>query len=495
MTTAVKDKREELEALVKQMHDLAPEGKLKPEDRETFDELNTKAGSMREEIADELADEARVKSIASAQDFLDKPQNRIPHGAQNGDDDAKKSLMRAGWEVKNGIIHAPTSLGKTVAMFPANVLIDDEEGTEEMGSDARAYVKSVRATFSPDYSKTYNKWLKNAIRSRDTSIGFSMLNDAEQKLILNALSENTDTAGGFTVPPDVQAEMLVRLGDKSVMRQNARVQPTIRDMLVWPRVQGKAVDGSIFSSAFVGDWVGETPTQADIDAVFGQFQIPIHKARAKTTISNDLIADSAVNILAWLAENGSQNLSLVEDKQFIVGPTAGPALQPKGVANSGATAVPVAGSVANTISNSTAAVGSAPLILDLMYALPPQYRATAKVLLSPQVEKAIRKLVDAQGRFMYLGTSAGGFSARPGEMNLEGFPTMSSQFMPDNTALANDKKIIFGEFSAYIIAVRQQMSVAVLRERVADTDQTMIIIFDRVGGDTWNEDAFRIATT
>ncbi len=500
MTTATVDTKAlvaELEGVRAQYQtilDEHKEGAIPAEKRSTLDALVTKSGELRDQIADVRADADRRAGIDDIATFLDKPQNRIPHGIGVDDPSTKKSLMKAGWEIKNGTVFAPTSYqDKMVPMFPSAVLID-EDLDDEPGPEARAYIESIRTTFQPEYAKTYNKWLKASLRHGDSSIALAMLTGAEQKMILNALSESTDTAGGFTVPPDVQAEMLVRLGDKSVMRQICRVQQTMRDMLVWPRVQGKAVDGSIFSSAFVGDWVGETPNQADIDAVFGQFQIPIHKARAKTTISNDLINDSAVNILAWLAENGSQNLALVEDKQFIIGPTAGPALQPKGVAASGATTVAVAGSVANTISNTNAAVGSAPKILDLAYALPPQYRPTARMLMSPLVEKSIRQLVDGSNRFLYTGLG-GAYSGRPGNINVEGFDVVTSQFMPDNSAVALDKKIIFGEFSAYVIATRTQMSVVVLRERVADQDQTMLIIFDRVGGDTWNEDAFRIATT
>jgi len=502
MTTAVKTVQElvaDLEgvrARYQSILDEHKEGAIPAEVRAQLDALQTEGGELRAEIEAVRADEDRRKNIEDIGNFLDKPQYRIPRGAGNGDADASRALMRAGWEVRNGTVYAPTSYkDRMVPMFPSGVLIDDDI-SEDIGPAEKAYINSIRSTFQPEYVKAYHRWLKNSVRTGNSAIGLSMLDGAEQKLILNALAEGSDTAGGFTVPPDAQAEMLVRLADKSVMRAMCRVQQTMRDMLTWPRIQANATAAvaSIYSSGFVGDWVGETPNQADIDAQFGQFQVPIKKARAKTTISNDLISDSAVNILAWLAENGAQNLALVEDRQFIVGPTAGPALQPNGVSNSGAATVDVEGSTADTISNTNAAVGSAPKILDLIYALPPQYRPTARLLMSPQVEKAIRRLVDSQNRFLYTGLN-GAYSGRPGNVQIEGFDVVNSQFMPDNSAVNADKKIVFGEFSAYIIAVRTQMSVVVLRERVADLDQTMLIIFDRVGGDTWNEDAFRIGIT
>ena len=113
----------------------------------------------------------------------------------------------------------------------------------------------------------------------------------------------------------------------SVMRRLARVQTTSRDVLVWPTVQaasstagGVASGGaSIFSSGFVGGWVGETPTFTDTDPAFGQFSIPIRKLRVSTRLSNDFVSDSAVNVLAFLAQNGAENLALVEDYGFIAG--------------------------------------------------------------------------------------------------------------------------------------------------------------------------------
>ena len=51
--------------------------------------------------------------------------------------------------------------------------------------------------------------------------------------------------------------------------------------------------------------------------------------------------------------------------------------------------------------------------------------------------------------------------------------------------------LIFGDFSGYIIGQRQQITSTVLRERFADTDQTGIILWERVGGNVWNPDAFR----
>jgi HK97 family phage major capsid protein len=316
-------------------------------------------------------------------------------------------------------------------------------------------------------------------------MAFSMLTGREQA----ALSEGQDASGGFLVPPDVQAEMLVRVAQMSVMRRLARTMTTTRDRVLFPRVLPNASSGSIYSSAFVGGWVGETPAFSETDPQFGTFEIGIKKLRVATRLSNDLLADSATNVLAFLAENGAENMALVEDNGFIAGD--GTALQPLGILNSGATTVDVDGSVANTISNSTSAAGSAPKLVDLVYAVPAQYTERAALLMRRNIEGKIRKLVDFQSRFMWPALSGSAFAPTP--RDLFGYPVYNSDFMTDEGTDLN-KVIIFGDFSAYIIAQRAQITTVVLRERFADTDQTGIILFERVGGALWNTDAIRIAT-
>ena len=66
------------------------------------------------------------------------------------------------------------------------------------------------------------------------------------------------------------------------MRKYARVQPTSRDVLRYPRVAPNVTSGSIYSSGFVGGWVGETPAFSDTDPAFGTFDIAIKKLRVAT---------------------------------------------------------------------------------------------------------------------------------------------------------------------------------------------------------------------
>jgi HK97 family phage major capsid protein len=248
-----------------------------------------------------------------------------------------------------------------------------------------------------------------------------------------------------------------------------------------------AAVASIYSSGFVGGWVGETPAFVDTDPSFQLLDIPIRKLRIATKLSNDFVSDSAVNILSFLAQNGAENMALTEDAGFLNGD--GGSLQPRGILNSGIATVDVEGSTANTISNTAAAAGTAPKLTDLVYALPAQYVAGARWVMARATEGKTRKLIDASGRPLWPAQTGSGFAAAP--RSLYDFPVENTDWMPlDGTD--GRQVYVFGDLSCYIIAQRAQISSRVLNERFADTDQVGIILFERVGGAVWNPDGLRV---
>lgn len=485
-------KRAELETVKAQASaiiELHSASGLPAEKRAELTALKSRGFELAAEIKSERDLEESKADLKSLDDFLNAPQYKVPHGVGEGESDTHKALRQGGWQIKSGMVYAPTSMGMMVPMYAEKVLIGDIPN--DIGEEMANYYKTARRAFQPDYRKAYENYLFLCGKMHDASMAWTMLGAAEQK----ALTEGQDTAGGFLVPPDVQAEVLARLPQKAAVRAaGARVQPTSRDVLKYPIVQpasatqgGVASGGaSIFSSGFVGSWAGETPAFTDVDPSFGSFDIPIRKLRTATKLSNDFLSDASVNVLAFLAQNGADNLALVEDLGFINGD--GTALQPLGILNSGLTTVDVEGSTSNLVGNTTSNTGSAPKIIDVEYALPSQYTPGAKWMCRRAIEGKIRKLVDANGRFLW--PTMGGFQA-PSPKEIDGYPVLNSEFIPNDGTDAN-KVLLFGDFSYYIIAQRAQITSTVLRERFADTDQTGIILWERVGGATWNVDAFRV---
>lgn len=443
-----------------------------------YDDIVTKMSSLETEILESEAAEDRKAAMTHADRFLNDPVRRVPHGI-NGDDDDRKSLLASGWEFKGGMAYAPTSSGKHFEMFGEDVLFGEIPANPQ---EAEFY-KTTRAAMSPEYKSAYIHYIRLVATMPDAGMVYGKLSPSEQK----ALSEGTDTAGGFTAPPDFQAELLMRTAQKAVMRRLARVQTTNRDMLRWPMLKANATNGSIYSSGFVGSWSTETPTFTDTDPAFQMFDIPIKKIRCATKISNDLISDSAFNLLASLAVDGAQNMALVEDNGLIAG--SGAANEPLGLLNGGFTTFDVEGTTSNTLNNTTASSGSAAKIIAGVYLIPDQYVEGSVMLVSRTVEGKIAALVDGNGRPFWALNAGSGFATPP--RVVEGLPINNSSFMPGDGTDANKVMWIGNMGQAYIIGQRAQITSVILRERFADTDQTGIILWERIGGATWNTDAGR----
>lgn len=437
----------------------------------------------------------RDRKFGEVQSYMNDPL-RLPLHPVNDDDAGRKTLQQAGWKTLNGVLIRPTSLGLDIPMYQEEVIFGP---MPERAGEAEFY-KQTRAAFQPEYRTAYIKFIKLVAKMGDVSVARSEMTTSENK----ALSEGVDTAGGYLVPPDIQAEIFARVAQTAVMRSICRIVNTSRDRVLWPRVEPAASTasgvasggGSIFSSAFIGTWFGESATQTDIDPVFGTLEISIRKIRAATKMSNDFISDAITDIPAFLATDGGRNIALVEDQGLLLGGSLGhPSLEPMGLLNDaalqtgGASAVDVEGSTANTLNNTTSNAGSAPKLIDVSYGLPAQYAGGASWLFRRAIEGKIRKLVDGSGRYLWPPMIASGFAQVVRE--LLGNPVYNSDFVP-NDGTDTNQVVVFGDFSAYIIAQRAQITTTVLRERYADTDQTGIILWERLGGGLSNPDAFRV---
>lgn len=126
---------------------------------------------------------------------------------------------------------------------------------------------------------------------------------------LNALQEDTDSEGGYLVPTDQRFEVIRNPGNRGGrLRPRSTVMNTTRDGGTWP-------------TATSVTWVGisEESSNSDSDPAFGQVPFSIHKSGANNTLSEELLADSAVNIPALLGQLYGEAVGRYEDQQGIEG--------------------------------------------------------------------------------------------------------------------------------------------------------------------------------
>ena len=114
-------------------------------------------------------------------------------------------------------------------------------------------------------------------------------------------------------------------------------------------------------------------------------------------------------------------------------------------------------------------------LIDLFYSLKSPYRKSSVWIMNDSTVKAIRKLKDGQGQYLWQPSLTAGTP----DMILNR-PVYTSSYIPEIKASA--KTIAFGDFKYYWIADRQGRSFKRLNELFATTGQVGFMATQRVDG-------------
>jgi len=303
------------------------------------------------------------------------------------------------------------------------------------------------------------------------------------------LSVGSDPDGGYWVPSETSSAVIQRLFDTSDMRSLATVVTISTDSLELP---------TDTNSASSGGWVGETDTRAETGTPkVGVQKIVVHEQYAEPHITQKLLDDASIDVEGWLAEKIADILTRTENTAFVSGNGSS---KPRGFLDYKSASVTTADSsrawgvlqhltigasgAFPTISGSAAS--NPDKLLDVIAALKPAYRGGAVWTMNRSTEAAVRKLKDADGRYLVgmgsLGDGATGFS-------LFGFPIRTMEDMPD--IAADSFSIAFGNFRVgYTIIDR--LGIRVLRDPYTSKPFVKFYTTKRVGGDVTNFDAIKL---
>lgn len=405
----------------------------------------------------------RVARLDQADAWRSESAGKLP-GMGLGGSAAVRSkgddLARAGVQTKGGWIGAEVK-GEFIPVYN-----EDEFGRST----------ELKASATPEYRAAFRRYL-TALKDQDVGAkAWEVLHGAATK----ALSEGTDSAGGFLVPVQMVAELIRRRPGMAILAGRSTNITASSDRVWIPRVAAATTDATMYSSAVAITNVGETPTAGTglTDPVFEQMAITMHAIKAETRISRFLIADAAFNLESLLAEEFGLAVLLGKDDRFLTGSGVG---EPLGIMND---------ANITTVNSGSAAALTADGIKDLVYALPSQYRAMSTIGLSTSALTAIRKLKDGSGRYLWdagYGDVSGGAPA-----TIEGRPYLVSDFLDSVSASA--KPMFIGDLSAFWTIERQGFSIEVLRELYAGTNQIGYQGYARFSGAVTNPQAFRTQT-
>lgn len=175
----------------------------------------------------------------------------------------------------------------------------------------------------------------------------------------------------------------------------------------------------------------------------------------------------------WLAGRIAEKFARSESAAFISGNGVD---KPKGVLSYPAVANGTWswGNLGYVASGAAGALSTIDPLVDLVYALPAQYRARAVFVMNSRTTGVLRKLKDADGRLLWSDGMVAGEPAR-----LMGYKVLICEDMPD--IAANSLAIAFGDFQAgYTIVERPDLRV--LRDPYSAKPHVLFYATKRVGG-------------
>lgn len=294
--------------------------------------------------------------------------------------------------------------------------------------------------------------------------------DGMRALELDQKALNTAVAadGGYLVDPETAEQI------RSVLQSTA----SIRSIANVVTVESTAFDVLVDTSDVGAGWATETdPTAESATPALERISIPLHELSAMPKASQRLLDDSAFDVEGWLASRIADKFARAEGAAFVGGDGVN---KPTGFLNY--PAVDNAswtwgslGYVATGASGDFAAADPADAIVDLVYSLGARYRANASFVMNSKTAGAVRKMKDADGRFLWSDGLAAGEPAR-----LMGYRVLVAEDMPD---IAVDSfAIAFGDFNAgYTVAERPDLRI--LRDPFSAKPNVLFYATKRVGGD------------
>ncbi|MFK5997360.1 MAG: phage major capsid protein [Rhodobacterales bacterium] len=292
-----------------------------------------------------------------------------------------------------------------------------------------------------------------------------------------AMSTAVAADGGYLVDP-VTSERI-----SSVLYSSA----SIRSIANVVAIEATAYDVLVDTTDIGAGWA--TEGTASVETTTPQVErisIPLHELSALPKASQRLLDDSAFDVEGWLAERIADKFSRAEGNAFVSGDGVD---KPKGFLTYPSAANDIAiwgeiGHVLTGVDGDFAALNPSDVIVDLVYALGARYRANATFVMNSKTAGTVRKMKDADGRFLWSDGLAAGEPAR-----LMGYPVLVSEDMPDIASWA--PAIAFGDFNAgYTVAERPDLRI--LRDPFSAKPNVLFYATKRVGGDVSDFNAIKL---
>lgn len=311
----------------------------------------------------------------------------------------------------------------------------------------------TRDEHKENFDKTFRSWLVNGL-SGITPEDRAIMADIERR----ALSAGTGNTGGYTVPEGFANKLEVALKYIGGMMEVATIMQTeTGNTIPYPTMN---------DTGNVGEWLAENPGSDTntADPSFGVVNLQAYVASSKSVIvSNLLLQDSAFDIETYLAQAFAQRIIALTNPAFTTGNGSG---IPQGI---------VIGATASGVTSVAASAITFENLIDLFHTIDPLYRKNSMWMFNDSTVKALRKITDEQGQYIWSPAITADAPA-----TILGKPYMINN---DVAAIgASAKSVIFGDLKKYLIREVRGGNVQRLVEKYAEKNQTAFVLFKRYDG-------------
>lgn len=279
------------------------------------------------------------------------------------------------------------------------------------------------------------------------------------------IAGNDAGAGYLLAPPDMQADIMKNVIEMTPIRSLATVRTIGGPSLKRPKKVGTG------AALRVGEVAARTNTG---DPSYGMLEFHAPEMSARIEVSQQMLEDSAYDLMAELREDASEQFSVREGSESIIG--VGAALQMEGILTNGDVGITNSGS---------AALITADGMIDLFYGLKTAYSKTAMWGMNRSTLGAVRKLKDGDGQYLWTPGIANGV---PNTILGAAYAEMAD--MPNIGA--NAYPVVFADFKKlYVIVDRIAISFQVDYTTGADNGLILFRARKRVGGGVMQAEAGR----
>lgn len=286
--------------------------------------------------------------------------------------------------------------------------------------------------------------------------------DLNSLAAFKAMSEGTDSAGGFVVPEEFAAEVYRVVEDFGLVPKLARKFPMTSEKLRVPRLSASV---SVY-------WPGENTAGTASQPTFEAVVLQANTLIGITPMSNELLADANVSVIDLLTTLFAEAIAGELDSQGL----AGSGSPFTGILNDTGVTVLTLGTGNSTFTLASTPDNARSLIAQvkpwsLQGAAFIMHRSVWALFQSAKASTSGNYFLSTFNPVLTGNTQANGTQGYPLAVagTLWGYPVLLSDKMPSSTAVST-KYVIFGNLQHIFMGTRQDLAVAISQEATIGSD-------------------------